>query len=228
MCTVVKPRIRVLATKRDGLVGHLAAEILLVLYDPDGQNQLDIHDTRARANLASALVRLNLEKHGSADDEGSSVDPRQQILRRLFGLDAEELSDLQKELIGALKKAVEKCNARERTVATMTLLKLCESESIINELLTWAHASPATIIRAQLREIKLLDVFINQLQQKDDALLGAYALVTCLKYSDMKESIKDNEDWPKHIIDMLDKGLFRRCCRCHRRIPDSRRFHARR
>ncbi|KAF8445040.1 hypothetical protein L210DRAFT_3060336 [Boletus edulis BED1] len=74
----------------------------------------------------------------------------------------------------------------------MTLLKLCETP----------------IIRTQLHEIKLLDVFVSQLQQKDNALLAAYALVTCLKYSDMKTTIEDNIDWPKHIIKMLEMDCF--------------------
>ena len=44
-----------------------------------------------------------------------------------FVSDATELSVFQINLIGELKNDVQKGNARERTPATMTLLKLCES-----------------------------------------------------------------------------------------------------
>lgn len=43
------------------------------------EQQLNIRDPRVRANLASALVRLNPDRRNSAD-------PGQQILRQLFGL----------------------------------------------------------------------------------------------------------------------------------------------
>lgn len=43
--------------------------------------------------------------------------------------DAEELSEPQRKLIGELKTAIETGKARERTAATMTLLKLCESRA---------------------------------------------------------------------------------------------------
>ncbi|KAF8445037.1 hypothetical protein L210DRAFT_3059908 [Boletus edulis BED1] len=174
VCSVVKPRIKKLATKHEGLVGQLAVEILLALHEQNDRNQLNIHNTRVRVNLASVLVRLNLERHDPADGEGRSVDPGQKILRHLFGLDATQLSDDQKRLIGELKKAVEKGNARERTAATMTLLKLCET----------------AIIRTQLCEIDMLDVFISQLRR------------------DMKEFLGDNEDLPKRIVGMLRLDYF--------------------
>lgn len=41
--------------------------------------------------------------------------------------DTEDLSEPQRKLIGELKMAIEMGKARERTAATMTLLKLCES-----------------------------------------------------------------------------------------------------
>lgn len=41
--------------------------------------------------------------------------------------DATELGEPQRKLIGELQKAVRQGNAQERTAATMTLLKLCES-----------------------------------------------------------------------------------------------------
>ncbi|KAI9569558.1 hypothetical protein HD554DRAFT_2037944 [Boletus coccyginus] len=47
-----------------------------------------------------------------------------------------------------------------------------------------------------------------RLRCKDSALLAAYTLATCLKYSDMKEFIKDNELLPKHIIGMLQLDYF--------------------
>ena len=47
--------------------------------------------------------------------------------------DATELSEPQRKLIRELKKAIQKGNARERTAATMTILKLCESEFDIDE-----------------------------------------------------------------------------------------------
>lgn len=100
-----------------------------------------------------------------------------------FVLDAEELSQLQRRLIGELKSAVQKGNARERTAATMTLLKLCESESNFHEPVTQADRSLAEIIRTYLLQIGILDVFIDQLRRKDSALLAAYALATCLKRS---------------------------------------------
>lgn len=64
----------------------------------------------------------------------------------------------------------------------MTLLKLCESESNFDGPEIRAHRSLAAIIRNYVCEINLLDVFINQLQRKDSALLVAYALATCLRY----------------------------------------------
>ncbi|KAF8134270.1 hypothetical protein EV363DRAFT_1098078, partial [Boletus edulis] len=208
VCSVVKPRIKKLTTKHEGLVGQLAVEILLALHEQNDRNQLDIHNTRVRVNLASVLVRLNLERHDPADGEGRSVDPGQKILRHLFGLDATQLSDDQKRLIGELKKAVEKGNARERTAATMTLLKLCESESDINIPQTRAYVPPAAIIRTQLCEIDMLDVFISQLRRKDTALVAAYGLATCLNYRDMKEFLGDNEDLPKRIVGMLRLDYF--------------------
>lgn len=45
-----------------------------------------------------------------------------------FVSDAAELSERQRRLIGELKNAVQKGNSRERTAATLTLLKLCESK----------------------------------------------------------------------------------------------------
>jgi hypothetical protein len=89
---------------------------------------------------------------------------------------------LQRNLIGELRGAVQKGNARKRTAATLTLLKLCESESNFYEPTTRAHRSLDGIIRAHLLEINLLDDFVNQLGRKDTALLAAYALATCLKY----------------------------------------------
>lgn len=100
-----------------------------------------------------------------------------------FVPDATELSGQHRKLLGELKRAVRKGNARERTAATMTLLKLCESESSVDEPKIRAHRSSALMIRTYLCEINLLDVFVNQLQRKDSALLAAYALATCLKYS---------------------------------------------
>ena len=110
-------------------------------------DQLDTRGAHVRANLASALVRMNPDRHDSADGQGRDIDPGQQMLRQLFGLggwrssrrferdltvaffvsDAAELSEPQRKLISELKNAVQKGNARERTAATMTLLKLCES-----------------------------------------------------------------------------------------------------
>ena len=86
--------------------------------------------------------------------------------------------------IGELKKVVQKGNARERTAATLTLLKLCESGSILLMNQTQTHVSSAMIIRCHLLSIKLLDVFVGQLRHKDCALLAAYALATCLKHSE--------------------------------------------
>ncbi|KAF8554223.1 hypothetical protein OG21DRAFT_1115422 [Imleria badia] len=194
VCSVVKPRFRELAGKDERLVGLLAVEILLALYDPnDQEQQLNIRDARVRANLAGALVRLTPERHDSGDEPGRGVDPGQLILRRLFGLDAPELNEQQRTLIGELKKAVQKGDARERIAATMTLLKLCETATI----------------RTYLTQINLLDVFIGQLRRKESALLAAYALVTCMTHhSDMKESIKDNEDLPNNIVGMLRLDYF--------------------
>jgi hypothetical protein len=116
--------------------------------------QLDLRIAHVRANLAGALVRLNPGRHDSADGHGRGIDPGQQQLRHLFGLgerrsswrferdltmtsfvsDATELNGHQIKFIGELKKAVQKGNSRERTAATLTLLKLCESGfGIINE-----------------------------------------------------------------------------------------------
>ncbi|KAF8552014.1 hypothetical protein OG21DRAFT_1466371 [Imleria badia] len=192
VCSVVKPRIRELARQDERLVGLLAVQILLSLCDPNDQGQLNIRDAHVRANLSNALARLNPERHYSADGHSRNVDPGEQILRHIFGLDATELSEPQRKLIGELKLAVQKGNPRERTEATMTLLKLCETETI----------------RTHLREIDLLDVFVDQLLRKGSALLAAYALVICLKYGDMKESIKDNDNLPRHIVGMLTLDYF--------------------
>ncbi|KAG9309255.1 hypothetical protein JVU11DRAFT_10738 [Chiua virens] len=192
VCSAVKPRLRQLAKRKEGLVGLLAVEILLALYDPqEQQQQLNIRSANVRANLASALVRLQPERRNSGDETGG-MDPGQQILRRLFGLDAENLSVQHRKLIGELTRAVRNGNVRERTASTMTLLKLCET----------------TIIRNYLREIHLLDVFINQLQRKESALLAAYALATCMKYDDMMQFIKENENLPKNIVGMLRLDYF--------------------
>ena len=50
-----------------------------------------------------------------------------------FALDAQELSARHRRLIEELKQAIEKGNSRERTDATMTLLRLCESEFNISD-----------------------------------------------------------------------------------------------
>lgn len=102
----------------------------------------------------------------------------------LFAPDARELNLKQKKLIGELKMSVQKESDRERTAATMTLLKLCESEANIDGLLTRTHLSSATAIRTYLCEINLLDIYISQLRRKESALLAAYALATCLKHSE--------------------------------------------
>ena len=99
----MKPRIRELAGKDERLVGLLAVEILLALYDSNDRgrqhvvglvfllltkvlDQLNTRDTHVRANLAGALVRLNPDSHDSADRQGRGIDPGHQILRHLFGL----------------------------------------------------------------------------------------------------------------------------------------------
>ncbi|KAN0091571.1 Uncharacterized alpha/beta hydrolase domain (DUF2235) domain containing protein [Tylopilus felleus] len=192
VCSQVKPRIRKLASKNEHLVGLLAVEILFALYDRNDQGQLDFRDTHVRANLASALIRWETDRHGLADGQNPSVDPGKQILRDFFGLDARELNLKQKKLIGELKMSVQKESDRERTAATMTLLKLCET----------------TAIRTYLCEINLLDIYISQLRRKESALLAAYALATCLKHKEMKESIKDNDCLPKHIVYMLRLDYF--------------------
>ncbi|KAF8554229.1 hypothetical protein OG21DRAFT_1116635 [Imleria badia] len=91
-----------------------------------------------------------------------------------------------------MKSAVKKRSVRERTAATMTLLRLCETATI----------------RTYLLEMNLLNVFVEQLQRKDTALLAAYAVASCLKYDDMKETIKNNEDLPKYIAGMLRLDYF--------------------
>lgn len=165
----MKPRIRKLASKKERLVGLLAVEILLALYDQTEQGrqfisefcyflltnvleQLNIRDPDVRANLARALFRLNTDRHGSGDEQACSKDHGRQIFRDLFGMGeltpirarfkvdssltpAYIVSDTkdpeptrgQMKLIRKLKVAVEKGNVRERTAATMTILKLCDS-----------------------------------------------------------------------------------------------------
>ena len=103
VCSSVKPRIRELASK-EGLVGLLAVQVLLALYDENERcrsrfldnrlllltnvlaQQLDMRNARVRANLASTLVRLNFGRQDSADGQGYSIDPGQQILRQVYGL----------------------------------------------------------------------------------------------------------------------------------------------
>ncbi|KAG9309245.1 hypothetical protein JVU11DRAFT_10725 [Chiua virens] len=188
----IKHHLRELARKDEGLVGLLAVEVLLALYDPSEKEHLDCHDIHVRANLASAMVHLNHGGFDSADGPSRrGGDAGQKILHRLFGLGVHKLTDAHEKLIKELKNAVQKGNVRERTIATMTLLKLCETEAI----------------RRYLLEIGLTDVLINQLQRKDSALLAAHALVTCLKYDDMKH-IKNDELLPKRIISMLRLDYF--------------------
>ena len=99
----MRPKIRELARKKERLVGLLAVEILLALYNPGDRGRqhvsvlvfcspttaverLDTRNAHVRANLAGALIRLNPDRHDSADGQGRGVDPGQQILRNLFGL----------------------------------------------------------------------------------------------------------------------------------------------
>lgn len=103
VCSVVKPRIRELAKKNERLVGLLAIEILLALYDQGeqgkwcvlvsvlsltihGLEQLNIRNANVRANLARALCRLNSDPRDSAGEQGHGADPGHQILCQLFGL----------------------------------------------------------------------------------------------------------------------------------------------
>jgi len=114
---------------------------------------------------------------------------------RLDG-DAERFDEEQKKQIQGLTKAAasRRGDPRVRTTLIMTLLKLCEIDAIRSYL-----CRP---------EIDLVDMFVNQLQDKKSALLAAYALATCLKYSDMKESLEKNELFPKYIVGMLQKDYF--------------------
>ena len=82
-------------------------------------------------------------------------------------------------------------NARKRTAATLTLLKLCESESNFYEPTTPGHRSLDGTIRTHLLQINLLHVFVDQLRRKNIALLAAYALATCLKYSKWDHVLQD-------------------------------------
>ena len=100
-----------------------------------------------------------------------------------FVSDAKQLNQLQINLIGELQGAIQKGDARRRTAAMLTLLKLCESESNFYEPTTRAHRSLDGIIRTHLLQINLLDDLVNQLRRKHTALLAAYALATCLNYS---------------------------------------------
>ncbi|KAG9309246.1 hypothetical protein JVU11DRAFT_10727 [Chiua virens] len=181
MCSAIKPRLNQLSKKDEGLVGVLAVEILLTLDRSEKQN-LNISNKNIRANLASALVLLHPERGNSGNNH---------CVNSLVLVNAEKLNDGHKMLIGELKGAAQKWNTRERTASTMTLLKLCESE----------------IIRNHLAEIRLLDLFINQLQCKDRALLAAYALATCLKYN-MTPSNEENTKLSKNIVRMLRLGYF--------------------
>ncbi|KAG9309257.1 hypothetical protein JVU11DRAFT_10740 [Chiua virens] len=184
---------------------------------PNEQEQLDIRNANVRANLANVLVRLNPNiqgsgdssanlqvhlasplvrlKHGgrdSSDGSGDNVDPGQETLRRLFGLNAPTLKSEQKKFILELKLAIQHGSTRERTASTMTVLKLFESK----------------VIREYLRGIKLLDTFIEQLKRNGSALLAAYALAICLTYDDMTSSIMDNDNLPKNIVGMLREDYF--------------------
>ncbi|KAF8554218.1 hypothetical protein OG21DRAFT_1115120 [Imleria badia] len=172
----------------------LAAEALVALYNTNDEEHLNVglRNPNFRANIAGTLVRLNPNNNRTTTTTNSNARSGYEILRHLFGLDAESLSEPQKNLIGELKTAIETGKPRERTAATMTLLKLCETP----------------IIRAYLREINVLNVFIDLLQVRGSALLAAYALATCLKHDDMKASVKDNEDLPKYIVGMLRLDHF--------------------
>ena len=110
----------------------------------------------------------------------------------VLSLDAGDLLPRHRRLIGKLKMAVEMGNVRERTAATMTLLKLCESEVNIHVLQTRAYLSSAIAIRTHLLQINLVKVFVNQLRRKDSALLAAYALSTCSKYGEWNHLMEDS------------------------------------
>ena len=91
-------------------------------------DQLDIRNAHVQANLVSVLLRLNPDRHGSADGHAPNEDPEQQVLHRLFGLGellsssrfrrwltmphfvsgADVLLDPQRRLIGALKRPFRK------------------------------------------------------------------------------------------------------------------------
>ena len=93
---------------------------------------------------------MNPYRHDSADGQASIEDPEQQILYCLFGFGelfsfqvmvnhathfvsgANVLLDSQKRLIKELKKAILKGNVCECTAATLTLLRLCKSDSLPN------------------------------------------------------------------------------------------------
>ncbi|KAF8554212.1 hypothetical protein OG21DRAFT_1522574 [Imleria badia] len=207
----LKPRLRELAGEREDLVGMLAAEALVALYNTNDEEHLNVglRNPNFRANIAGTLVRLNPNNSRTTTTTTTNSNARSgyEILRHLFSLDAESLSEPQKNLIGELKAVIETGKALERTAATMTILKLCENMAPLVKLRISDVAT--TTIHNYLREIDLLDAFVSQLQRKDSALLAAYALVTCLKHhNDMKMSLKDSEDLPKHIIGMLRLDCF--------------------
>ncbi|KAF9227030.1 hypothetical protein BS17DRAFT_442522 [Gyrodon lividus] len=89
-CAMVKPRLRELARQHKGLIGQMAVEALLELYNPAEEEQLaeSLHNSNVLANLTSTLNLLNIE---ISQDSSSSSGHRNgrtshQLLGQIFGL----------------------------------------------------------------------------------------------------------------------------------------------
>ncbi|KAF9227006.1 hypothetical protein BS17DRAFT_440162 [Gyrodon lividus] len=112
-------------------------------------------------------------------------------MRRCVSFSALTLDHAQEKLIHELMLAARAHSARERTAATLTLLKLCDDYAL----------------RKYLFDHKVLDIFINQLHRKDSSLLAAYALTICLKHETMKQHI-NLDHLSKYIVNMLRLDYF--------------------
>ncbi|KAF8552287.1 hypothetical protein OG21DRAFT_153946 [Imleria badia] len=150
-CKGLKPEIINLAKKRKSPVGSAAVEALVALNVPLPHG---IHFSSILCYLDNALPRLDAETGStSLPNDTDDLPPVLQVNG------SERLDD---KVVRKLIQTIER-DIRQRTIATLTLLKLCNNP----------------IIRDFCSRDKVLDIFIKQLERKETSLLAAYALKTC-------------------------------------------------
>ncbi|KIJ60018.1 hypothetical protein HYDPIDRAFT_190199 [Hydnomerulius pinastri MD-312] len=142
-CVHVKPRLRELASTHKCLVGQLAVEVLLALYDPEdpkGRLETSLRDSSFRANLASALSRPNVD---SPQDSGSnsSASEGDKALRQLFGLD----DNIRKYLLEqkAMHTFVDRLQHKRSALLSAYALMVAYPELVADDLRQHIIAGPA-------------------------------------------------------------------------------------